>query len=650
MELGSKWNEWTINEFIGEGSFGKVYKIVRHEFGHTYESALKVIRIPQSKAEEKAIRNDIIDEESVTSYFESMVEDIVEEITLMSELRGSSNIVSYEDHSVQKLEDDFGWEIFIRMELLTPLFLHLKEKTLVIRDVVQMGIDICRALEVCQKYNIIHRDIKPENIFYSKLGTYKLGDFGIARQMEKTSGAMSKKGTFSYIAPEVYKGSPYNSTVDIYSLGIVLYRFLNKHRLPFLPPFPQPVKYFDKEEAMIRRMGGEQIPYPCNAQGRLGEIILKACAYDPKDRYESPSEMRQALEQIMFTEEEEKLNCPVWDVLTTKDHSNQENSTDTENEPTHPTEMIESDMLSEETKVRTSEESQPETAKDKVEPQLVEEDSGILSPTNPKVQGRPLYRRPVLWILIVLLITAICTGIGGYQFYHHQVPLITGLTEAKAEETLHDAGLKYKETGREFSETIDRNCIVTQSIEAGDAVKKGTVVEVVISKGEAISAPDLTGKTVKKAKKTAEKKKLEIKVSKKKYSDTIEKGCVISQKPAAGEICEEGTIIAVIKSKGIQQVEVPKVIGKSQEDAEEALEEAKLQAEITTAYSSSVGAGYVIDQYTEAGKTVDKNSTVTIVVSQGPAPVYRSSSRSSSSKKSSSSGSSSRKSRGGEAK
>lgn len=182
MEIGSMWNDWTVEKLIGEGSFGKVYKIIRKEFGHTYESALKVIKIPQTQAEVETIRNDGMSDESIAAYFESLVEDIVDEFALMSKLRGYTNIVSYEDHNVVPQKDGIGWDIFIRMELLTPMFQYLRNNTLSVRNVIMLGIDICQALEICQKFNIIHRDIKPENIFVSGIGNFELGDFGIARQ------------------------------------------------------------------------------------------------------------------------------------------------------------------------------------------------------------------------------------------------------------------------------------------------------------------------------------------------------------------------------------------------------------------------------------------------------------------------------------
>ena len=88
--------DWTIDKCVGEGAFGKVYRITREDFGHTYEAALKVIEVPQTQSEVDAVRNDGMSEQNVTEYFRSVVEDIVDEFALMSRLKGNSNIVSYE--------------------------------------------------------------------------------------------------------------------------------------------------------------------------------------------------------------------------------------------------------------------------------------------------------------------------------------------------------------------------------------------------------------------------------------------------------------------------------------------------------------------------------------------------------------------------
>lgn len=299
------WGSWRIKRLLGEGSFGKVFEIEREDFGRTYRAAMKAITIPQSESELKSVLADGMDVKSATNYYKSFVEEVVDEFVLMADLKGNSNIVSYEDHMVAEHPDRIGWDIFIRMELLTPLLDYTStERPMGQQEVVKLGVDICKALEFCQKRNIIHRDIKPENIFISPSGDYKLGDFGIARTVEKTTSGLSRKGTYTYMAPEVYKGEKYGSSVDIYSLGIVLYRLLNYNRAPFLPAFPEPITYSDRETSVTRRIGGEPIPMPAQAQNRLGEIILKACEYKPENRYHSPEEMRLYLEAVLGNQEQ----------------------------------------------------------------------------------------------------------------------------------------------------------------------------------------------------------------------------------------------------------------------------------------------------------------------------------------------------------
>ena len=287
--------EWYAESFIGAGSFGRVYKIYRDELGERFYSALKYISIPADESEVIQLRLDGMDDPSISTYYTGLTKDITAETRLMSRLRGNTNIVSFEDSKVIPKPDGMGYDIFIRMELLESLPSRLLKATLSVNDTVKLGIGICNALTLCKKFGIIHRDIKLDNIFVSEMGDFKLGDFGIARQLEKTATFMSKKGTYNYMAPEVYKGEKYGATCDLYSLGLVMYRLLNKGRLPFLPEAPNPITANDREEALKRRFTGEKLPAPCNADEELSAIVLKACAYDPKDRFASAEAMRTAL-------------------------------------------------------------------------------------------------------------------------------------------------------------------------------------------------------------------------------------------------------------------------------------------------------------------------------------------------------------------
>ena len=308
--------DWNIVSCLGAGSYGKVFEIERSEFGQTYRAALKVITVPQSSAEVRSVISEGMSVSQAEAYFHGIVEELMHEFSIMFKLKGTANVVSCEDLRVLEHPDGIGWDILIRMELLHPLLPYVYEHPMARRDIIRLGIDICKALELCQRYNIIHRDIKPENIFISDNRDYKLGDFGIARTIERTSSGLSKKGTYSYMAPEVYAGKEYGFSVDTYSLGLVLYRMLNKNRGPFLPQPPEAITFSSREQALARRMSGEALPRPFYGEGRLGEIVLKACAFDPKDRYSSPQQLRQELEAILYTQTDAAVIYPDGDELT----------------------------------------------------------------------------------------------------------------------------------------------------------------------------------------------------------------------------------------------------------------------------------------------------------------------------------------------
>ena len=294
----SAWPEWKITEKIGEGSFGKVYKAQRTERGKSFYSAIKIINIPGSQSELNSVRSETGDDQSARQYFQNLVEECIQEISTMEYFRGNSYIVSVEDFKVMEYLDAIGWEISIRMEYLTSFMDYCAEKQLTEKEVIKLGMDLSKALEYCRKLKIIHRDIKPENIFVSRFGDFKLGDFGIARELERTMSGFSKKGTYSYMAPEMYKGKKYDSRVDIYSLGIVLYRLMNHNRLPFMSLEKQFITYRDKDNALNKRVAGEQMSIPVDAGEQFARIILKACAYDPAQRYQTPEELYGALDDL----------------------------------------------------------------------------------------------------------------------------------------------------------------------------------------------------------------------------------------------------------------------------------------------------------------------------------------------------------------
>ncbi|MBE5922973.1 MAG: PASTA domain-containing protein [Lachnospiraceae bacterium] len=598
--LNSVWNGWVIDGVLGEGSYGKVYRIKREEFGHVYESALKVISVPQSKTEIRSAIAEGMDEESAKTYFYSVVKEIVEEFTFMSKLRGNTNIVSYEDHSVVSDKEEIGWDIYIRMELLTPLPEYFNNNPLSIRSIVKLGIDMCQALELCRRYNIIHRDVKPENIFVSDIGNYKLGDFGIARQLEKSSGNMSKKGTINYMAPEVYKGEKYDATVDIYSLGLVLYRFLNNNRMPFLPPYPQPLLYNDKEKANIMRMAGNEIAPPCNANGKLAAIILKACAFDAKDRYQNAEEMKRDLLSIL----------------------NDDRTNDSVEEKQLKSEPIEKNGSLEKTDNPTEEVvSAPKN-------------KGAIKVSNTQ-QGKSNSKK--VFVIFLTIIVLALTGFFGVKMYKSsqecKVPKVIDMTVDEATYLLSTD--KYKITvissKEEYSDEIPKGHIISQSINDGETAKKGTQLSVVVSKGRLCKVPQLVGLERENAQKAVEGVGLQYKENEEAFSDTVPEGDVISQDYAEGAELEEGSIVTVTVSKGKEMAVVPNVEGLAAEEAEKKIKAAGLLVELSEEYSDTVEEGKIIRQDLEANSSVDLETVVKIVKSNGKQPVtnYNTTSKSS---------------------
>ncbi len=309
-------DDWVIEQIIGQGSYGSVYKIRKSEYGVTTYSALKVIKIPQSSADIRSALSEGMDNQTVTSYFQGIVDDIVHEIAIMSQVKGHPNIVCYEDHKIAVCENEIGWDILIRMELLTGLIDYQLSHPIGERDVLRIAVDISEALAFCERKGLIHRDIKPENIFVSEIGAFKIGDFGVAKTAEKAASTQSRKGTEIYMAPEVYMGRPYDQNVDIYSLGLVLYRYLNDNRLPFYPQAGIPIRPGDRENALLERMKGTPIPAPAHGSDGLCKIVLKACEYDPARRYHSAGEMLTDLKALTvppaggFTQPESNASQP----------------------------------------------------------------------------------------------------------------------------------------------------------------------------------------------------------------------------------------------------------------------------------------------------------------------------------------------------
>lgn len=301
-KIQEQWPEWQTVELVGEGTFGSVYKAKKEVYGNISYAAIKVIEIPKEPREIRDLQQSDMDESSIKAFYEDMIHNLMSEIQIMESMKSANGIVGIEDYKVVQREP-LKWEVFIRMEFLEDLQTYLDRHPMTGCEVVQLGMDLCESLKNCEIAGIVHRDVKIDNVFVNRFGSFKLGDFGIAKQLGKTRAAMSQKGTNMYMAPEIFRGEPYDARVDIYSLGILLYRLLNKGRFPFMPLWPNPIKYSDDQKATFQRISGKSIPAIPDIPTGLSEIVCRACAYDKENRYQKADELAKALEAYVQSEE-----------------------------------------------------------------------------------------------------------------------------------------------------------------------------------------------------------------------------------------------------------------------------------------------------------------------------------------------------------
>ncbi len=289
-----KWPGWETVREIGKGSLGSVFEIQRTENGRTEKGALKLISVPKEQNEIAQLLSGGMDRESIALKYRSRVEDIVKAYSRMANLPDQRRIVRIEDLHVQPHADNLGWDILVRMEHLTPLskWADSDPETLARR----VGDEVSEALSLLQAQNLLHGNLNPENILLTEDGSCKLGDIGIAKAAEQTMDG-KRLGKYTFLAPETFKKAPFGPEADQYSLGLVLYWLLNERRLPFLPLPPQTPTAEQEKQAFSDRLYGKALPAPANGGAKLRETVLKACAYQPVDRFADPGALQQALRQ-----------------------------------------------------------------------------------------------------------------------------------------------------------------------------------------------------------------------------------------------------------------------------------------------------------------------------------------------------------------
>lgn len=306
-EIRLPWADWKIDRYLGHGFWGKVYEISRTDPSGTVErAALIIISIPLYEGDITYMMEEGADEESIRQYNQGILDNVLKAYSALMQLKGQRGIVRCDDCESVPHENGIGWDVYIRMELLIPLTSVVTEKSLSEEEILHLGEDLCCALIACEEKNFIHHDVKPGNTFLNKNGECKLGDFWIERNKDSTI-----QGDYYYMAPEFCKSQEYGPTADSYSLGMIMYWLLNNYRRPFIPGdrFPS---FQERWEANSKRINGkEPIPDPVRGNEKLKQVVLKACSYEPENRFQTAAEFLEALHSAaedMEQRNEEKLD------------------------------------------------------------------------------------------------------------------------------------------------------------------------------------------------------------------------------------------------------------------------------------------------------------------------------------------------------
>ena len=288
------YQNWKPVRTLGSDSYGTVYEIARDDgFGMVDHAALKVLSIPAAPEDFDALVAEGRTPEEMTALFHRQVETIARQLMAVDAISDDPNLLRCEDHVIRAHPDGHGWDIYVRTELLPSLPDYLRNHPHGEADIIRLGAGLCSALESCHRRGIVHGDIKPRNVFvgggnFNEQVTYKLGDFGMAQ-------FSAVDNTNDFMAPEVLCGAPVSPASDLYSVGMVLYWALNERRIPFVPLPPTAVEASDLAIAREQRLRGDPLPEPLHGSQVLKNVVMRACADDPAQRYASVEEFRAAL-------------------------------------------------------------------------------------------------------------------------------------------------------------------------------------------------------------------------------------------------------------------------------------------------------------------------------------------------------------------
>ncbi len=441
-------------------------------------------------------------------------------------------------------EDDTYYIVMEYVDGVTLKQLISEKGPLDVREAVDYAIQICDGLDHAHQNQIVHRDIKPHNILISRNGRVKVTDFGIARAVTSSTitHTGSVIGSVHYFSPEQAKGGMIGEKSDIYSLGIVLYEMLTG-KLPFSGDSPITVALKHLQEDFPRpRELYSSIPQS------LENVIMRALAKDPKERYDSVREMEQDLKTVLSPERLDEAPLASWSQKVNDDE-----------EPTRIVPSLSLDMMD------------TIVAKDDREPE--KKNIGKFSRTIPQMK---IWMKPALWIVALLVMVGI--GVLGFNYARGILYVPDVSTPSVENKTVEAAIAELKSKGltpvvkESYDSVVKKGFVIKQNPVPGMVVKEKAEVTIFVSKGKKeVSMPDLRGLSQSTVEKQLVNTFAEIKIKTEK-SDTVAPGRVIDQEPAPDKmVVPEDTTVTLIISEGAKTIQMPNLIGMNRDEAESVL-------------------------------------------------------------------------------
>ena len=452
-----------------------------------------------------------------------------------------------------------------------------EKQILPIEDIVNYGVQIASALECAHKNGIIHRDIKPHNMLIDKSNNLKATDFGIARISSSATLTYTSTvlGTVHYISPEQAKGKFIDEKSDIYSLGVVLYQMATGE-VPFDAPNAVGIALKHIQDPLVPPINlRHDLP-----QG-LNDIIVKAMAKDPNDRFKSATELKEMLRNY------QNYSSDLYQ-KTTKNPIIKEND------------------------------EQPEV-----------KEAVYKTPKQSSTKDNKNKSKKFMWILLPIVLAALVfiAIIFGKKYINKNkqdlvlVPALTGLTETEALNKAKANNLIAVVSEYKTESNVEPGKVLEQDPESSTEVKKGTIIKLVVSKGEEqVSVPNLSNMTIENAKIQLNKLGLEIGEITKENSDNFEAGKIMQQHPDSGTSINKDSKVDVVISLGKKEelVEMVDLIGADISQATNKLKSIGLNiGNIEKKFSNSYDTNQVIWQQYDAGKKLKKDSSIDVIISKG---------------------------------